>query len=87
MVQKTTPSKLPYYLSVMLPLGTKGNTHNPKVYANLCQNVCKTSINNEMQILRMVMFQIKWCTKQKIFSVQGVLFVERTDIGTPGNTN
>ena len=26
----------------MLPLGTKGNTHTPKVYANVCQNVCIT---------------------------------------------
>ena len=32
----------------MLPLGTKGNTHPPNVYANICQNVCITWWNNEM---------------------------------------
>ena len=41
---------------------------------------------NANQILRMVMFQIKWCTKQRMFSMHGVPFVESTGIGTPGNT-
>ena len=33
------------------------------------------------------MFHIKWCTKQKMFSKLSVPFVERTSIGTLGNTN
>ena len=33
-------------------------------------------------ILRVVMFHIKWCTKQKMFSMHSVPFVERTSIGT-----
>ena len=49
MSPKTTSGKLPYiYIDAMLPLGTKGNTHTPKVYSNLCQNVCITWWNNEM---------------------------------------
>ena len=35
----------------------------------------------------MAMFHIKWCTKQKMFSKLSVPFVERTSIGTLGNTN
>ena len=35
----------------------------------------------------MVMFQIKWCTKQKMFSMPGVPPVERTSIDALGNTN
>ena len=35
-------------MDVVLPLGTKGKTHTPKVYANLCQNVCITGLSNEM---------------------------------------
>ena len=33
------------------------------------------------------MFHIKWCIKQKMFSMCGVPFLERTGIGTPDNTN
>ena len=33
------------------------------------------------------MFHMEWCAKQKIFSMCGVPFVERTSIGTAGNTN
>ena len=33
------------------------------------------------------MFQIKWCTKQKTFSMQGIPFVTNVGISTLGNTN
>ena len=33
------------------------------------------------------MFHIKWYIKQKMFSMCGVPLVERTSIGTLGNTN
>ena len=33
------------------------------------------------------MFQMKWCTKQKMFSMHDASFVEKTGIGTPDNSN
>ena len=33
------------------------------------------------------MFHIKWCIKQKMFSICGVPFVERTSIGTNAYVN
>ena len=33
------------------------------------------------------MFHIKWCIKQTMFSMHSVPFVDRTSIGTLGNTN
>ena len=40
-----------------------------------------------LNFLRMAMFHIKRCTKQKMFSKLSVPFVEITNIGTLGNTN
>ena len=36
---------------------------------------------------RMAMFHIKWCIKQKMFSMHSVPFVEITSICTLGDTN
>ena len=40
-----------------------------------------------IKFLRMAMFHIKWCIKQKMFSMLSVPFIEITSIGTLGNTN
>ena len=74
-------------MDAMLTLGTKGNT-TPKSLCKLMPK-CLHKLDEVMKciiILRMVMFHIKWCIKQKMFSMHSVPFVEKTSVGTLDNT-